>query len=230
MHIAHATNETCAQATGLVVAIDVIRAFTTACYAFAAGAKEIMLVRGVDEALNLRDQMPGSLLMGEVGGLPPEGFDYGNSPSALIGEDLHGRRIIQRTGAGTQGVVLSANAEILLAASFANASATLKYIQTCAPQSVTLVATGVRPPQYGDGYGDEDIALADYLKAALTGQRPDSQPYLDRVRHSRDADEDAKFLPNFAADMNCCTALDHVHCAMVVERHDGLCIMQPVIP
>lgn len=230
MYISHATNDTCAQATGLVVAIDVIRAFTTACYAFEAGAKEIVLVRGVEEALALRDQMPGALVMGEVGGLPPEGFDYGNSPSALIGQDLHGRRIIQRTGAGTQGVVLSANAEILLAASFANASATVKYIQTCAPQSVTLVATGVRPPQYGSGYGDEDIALADYIEAALTGQQPDPQPYLDRVRHSRDADEDAKTFPGFAADMNCCTAFDHVNFAMVVERRDGLCIMQPVVP
>jgi 2-phosphosulfolactate phosphatase len=228
MHISHATNDTCAEATGLVVAIDVIRAFTTACYAFAAGAKEIVLVRGVEEALNLRDQTPGALVMGEVGGLPPEGFDYGNSPSALIGVDLCGRRIIQRTGAGTQGVVLSANAEVLLAASFANASATVKYIQACAPQSVTLLATGVRPPQYGSGYGDEDLALADYLEAALTGQQPNPQPYLDRVRHSRDADEDAKTFPGFEADMACCVGIDRVNFAMVVERRDGLCIMQPV--
>ncbi len=229
MNIQRATLETCAQADGLVVVIDVIRAFTTTCFAFESGAKEIVLVSAVDEALALRDQMPGALVMGEVGGLPPEGFDYGNSPSQLIGVELTGRRMIQRTGAGTQGVVRSTRADALLAASFVCAGATLRYIRAISPESVTLVITGQRPPQYGEGYGDEDAALADYLEARLNGLEPDAAPYLERVRRSRDADEDARSFSGFAADLTCCTDLDRVNFAMVVQRRAGLPVMQPVI-
>jgi 2-phosphosulfolactate phosphatase len=230
MEFRRATLKTCAQAAGLVVVIDVLRAFTTAAFAFEAGTAEIYLVREVEEALALRQQMPGALVMGEVGGLPPDGFDYGNSPAALIGLQLTGRRIIQRTGAGTQGVVLSAQADPLLAASFVCAQATVRMIQTLAPDRVTFVITGQRPAPYDDGFGDEDAACADYLEALLSGQNPDVSPYLERVRRSRDAAEDARSFPTFAADMECCVAVDRVPFAMRVERRDGLHVMKPVQP
>src|SRR5436190_17874693 len=99
----HYTNlETCHEATGVVVVIDVIRAFTNAAVAFSRGAKEIYPVSRVDEALELKAQTPNSLVSGEVGGLPPEGFDFGNSPTQTDALDLNGRIIVQRTGAGTQ--------------------------------------------------------------------------------------------------------------------------------
>ncbi|HXD12234.1 MAG TPA: 2-phosphosulfolactate phosphatase, partial [Anaerolineales bacterium] len=78
----HYTNlETCQQATGLVVVIDVIRAFTNAAVAFSRGAQEIYPVSSVEEALQFKATTPNSLACGEVGGLPPEGFDFGNSPT-----------------------------------------------------------------------------------------------------------------------------------------------------
>src|SRR6185436_13893457 len=95
----HYTNlETCHEATGVVVVIDVIRAFTNAAVAFSRGAKEIYPVSAVDEALKLKVQIPNSLVCGEVGGLPPEGFDFGNSPTQTDTLDLNGRIIVQRTG------------------------------------------------------------------------------------------------------------------------------------
>jgi 2-phosphosulfolactate phosphatase len=52
------------EATGVVVVIDVMRAFTTAAYAFAAGIREIELVATVEEALatpqSLRSNKAGS--------------------------------------------------------------------------------------------------------------------------------------------------------------------------
>ena len=65
----HFTNlETCHAATGVVVVVDVIRAFTNAAFAFSRGAREIHPVSGVEEALQLKARMPNSLVCGEVGG------------------------------------------------------------------------------------------------------------------------------------------------------------------
>jgi 2-phosphosulfolactate phosphatase len=72
--------QSCAEATGLVVVIDVIRAFTTAAFAFAAGAETITLVSTVEEALTLRKQQPDSLVMGEVGGYRHQSLTLATPP------------------------------------------------------------------------------------------------------------------------------------------------------
>src|SRR5512132_1216103 len=112
----HYTNlETCHEARGMVVVIDVIRAFTNAAFAFSRGAKEIYPVSTVEEALQFKTIVPEVLACGEVGGFPPGGFDFGNSPTQTNTLDLSGRVIVQRTGAGTQGVVRSVCADALVA-------------------------------------------------------------------------------------------------------------------
>ncbi len=223
MKIQRATLETCSEATGTVIAIDVIRAFTTAAFAFAAGVQDIVLVGEVEEALALRQRFSGSLAMGEVGGLQPEGFDYGNSPSALIGLDLSRRRLIQRTSAGTQGIIRSRRADALLASSFVCASATASYLKRQLPEAVTFVVTGVFPGVDGD----EDMACADYLTALLRDESPDVAPYLQRVRDSSEGhffDESPPRSP--LSDLECCLSVDRFDFAMVVERQDGLLVME----
>jgi 2-phosphosulfolactate phosphatase len=214
-----ATLETGGEVTGVVIVIDVIRAFTTAAFALAAGAAEIVPVSGVAEALQLRQRWPEALVMGEVGGLPPAGFDFGNSPSALLGRDLGRRRLIQRTGAGTQGLVRSRQAEVLFAASFVCAAATVRAVQALNPETVTLLPT--------DHTQDEDPACAEYLAAGLRGAWPDPAPYLARVRaagltrvHPGPADQG---WPEWAArqflsDLDLCVAVDRFDFAMRAER------------
>ena len=109
--------ETCSEATGVVIVIDVIRAFTNAAFAFSRGAQAIYPVSTVEEALTFKAQHANALACGEVGGIPPEGFDFGNSPTQTRTLDLSGKIIVQRTGAGTQGIVRSVKAETLLAVS-----------------------------------------------------------------------------------------------------------------
>jgi 2-phosphosulfolactate phosphatase len=105
-------------ASGAVAVIDTFRAFTTAAVALASGASRIIMVATVEEALALRAAEPGAICMGEVRGEAPPGFDYGNSPFELAAVDLRGETIIQRTSAGTQGIVAaSARANRLYAAS-----------------------------------------------------------------------------------------------------------------
>src|SRR5512141_2681159 len=107
MKFNYASLETCHTARDVVLIIDVLRAFSTAAYAFSRGAREIRLVSTVEEAIALKAQIPNSKAMGEVGGLPPEGFDFGTSPTRILEHDLTGITLIQRTGAGTQGAVRS---------------------------------------------------------------------------------------------------------------------------
>jgi 2-phosphosulfolactate phosphatase len=228
LKIQRATLDTCAEATGTVVVIDVLRAFTTAAYAFAAGAADITLVADIKEAFALRERDPSLLLAGEVYGLPIEGFDYGNSPSAFLGADLSGRRLVQRTSAGTQGVVRSQKADTLLAASLCCAGATVDIIRRHPMPPITLVITGARP---GDP-ADEDVACADYLEALLAGQEPDRAEITRRVRKSPVA---AKFLdpaaPNFpSADLDCAVDIDRFDFALLVRRREGQLVMEAVRP
>ena len=219
--------DSCHSATGVVVVIDVIRAFTNTAFVFSRGAREVLPVSGVDEALQLKAQMPNSLVCGEVGGLPPEGFDFGNSPSQTNLLDLHGKTIIQRTGAGTQGIARSTNAGTLFAASFVVAGETARQVQKLSPDTVTFVATG----QTFDG-GDEDLACAEYLEALLSGTLPDPSPYLERARRSEDAKifQDPQFPLFPALDINHCASLDTFDFAMPVTREDGLHVMRAVKP
>ena len=91
-------------AEGTVVIIDVFRAFTTAAVAFSRGAAKIVLTAEVGEALELRARGVGELCMGEVDGMRPEGFDFGNSPYELSTADVEGKTLVQSTRAGTVGV------------------------------------------------------------------------------------------------------------------------------
>jgi 2-phosphosulfolactate phosphatase len=226
MRIERATNETCGVATDTVVAIDVIRAFTTAAFALAAGARDIVPVGTVEQALELRARFPDALLIGEVGGYPIDGFDFGNSPSVLVGQNLSGRRLIQRTSAGTQGLVRSLKAETLFAGSLVCAAATARAIARSTPAAVTLVATGVFPGRDGD----EDTACADYLAALLRGEPIDTAALVRRVRESDAgrlfADPADPVFP--ASDLDLCTDLDRFNFALQVERRDGLLVMEAV--
>jgi 2-phosphosulfolactate phosphatase len=219
--------EDCHTARGVVIVIDVLRAFSTAAYAFACGAKEILLVRSIEDALALREQIPNSKAMGEVGGLPPAGFDFGNSPTLINEEDLTGITLIQRTGAGTQGAVRSENADVILAASFVVAQATVQFVNKLHAPEITFVITG----RTFRG-GDEDLACAHYLEELLKGDAPDARPYIQRVFESRDALQhlDPKETGFPLSDLEYCTRIDTFDFAMPIVKENGHLIMRRIKP
>jgi 2-phosphosulfolactate phosphatase len=216
------TLDNCHTATGIVLIIDVLRAFSTAAYAFSRGAKQIHLVSGVQEALDLKAQLPNAKAMGEVGGLPPEGFDFGNSPTRILEHDLTGITLVQRTGAGTQGAVRCVNAEVMLATSFVVAQATMDYVLKLNPNEITFIITG------GSG-NDEDVACADFLEKQFTGQETEAQEYIRRVYASRDALEHMPDHPQFPkADLDYCSRINAFDFAMPITRENGQLIMRAV--
>eukprot|EP00667_Euglena_gracilis_P019702 EG_transcript_21163 len=222
-------------ATGVVIVIDVCRAFTTAAYAFSSGAERILLTGTVDEALALRQSVPGSKIIGEVGGLPVATFDLWNSPVQVKAADLRGCTLIQRTTAGTQGVVRAAGAALLLTASFAVATATARHVLQYAaassePVSVSMVMTGVKLD--GDPrLGIEDRACAEFLAALLRGQPADVRDFLtwrpDYMAVSGQSIPD-DLRPNFDGDIDLCQQPDVFPFAMVVTLDQGLRVLSPV--
>jgi 2-phosphosulfolactate phosphatase len=164
-------------ARGIVVVIDVLRAFTVAAYALAGGASRLWLVRTAEEAVTLRKRVPDALLAGEIDGRLIPGFDMNNSPSQMAAADVRGRVIIQRTGAGTQGAVGSVHATHLLACSLVNALATVEYVRNLAKTSglpVTLMTT--ESAERKDHI--EDDICADYVEGLLR-DRADARLALD---------------------------------------------------
>ncbi|HCR72764.1 MAG TPA: 2-phosphosulfolactate phosphatase [Anaerolineae bacterium] len=222
MKFNYTTLETCYSATGIVLVIDVLRAFSTAAYAFSRGAKEIYLVSEVQEALDLKSKTKNAKAMGEVGGLPPEGFDFGNSPTRILEHDLTGITLIQRTGAGTQGAVRCKNADVMLATSFVVAQATINYVLKLDANEITFVITG--------GMGnDEDVACAEFLEKQFTGQEVEAQHFIKRVYDSRDALEHMPDHPQFPkADLDYCTRINYFDFAMPITRKNNLLVMQAI--
>jgi 2-phosphosulfolactate phosphatase len=215
--------EDCHTAQGVIIVIDVLRAFSTAAYAFSRGAREILLVSTVEEALTLKSRINGSKAMGEVGGLPPDGFDFGNSPTDISKEDLSGITLIQRTGAGTQGAVRSLSAETMLASSLVVAGGTVRHVAGLGADEVTFVITG----RTHNG-GDEDLACAEYLEALMKGDRPETRQFVRRVFESRDAlqhlDPAQTGFP--LSDLEYCTQVNKFDFAMPIARENGKLVMR----
>lgn len=174
------------RARGIVVIVDVFRAFTTAAVVFARGAERVVIVPDVDEALRLRSEGVGEVCVGEVNGIRPPGFDFGNSPYEMMQAKLQGKVVILSTRAGTVGVAAASGAAEIYAGSFVVAEATARAICRQEPAEVTIVAMGWNATVRTD----EDELCALYLRNLLQGRRPDREAIRGLVLESGEA---AKF-------------------------------------
>jgi len=166
------------KAKGTTVVIDVFRAFSTACYLFNAGAAKIIPVGTIDEALKVKGQIPDAILLGERNEKKVEGFDFGNSPTHLIGADFNNKTIVMTTSSGTKGLMNAKGADEILTGSFVNAGAIIRYIEERNPSIVSLVCMGyegTRPTQ-------EDTFLAEYLRGKIMGQSMDFMQMKEILR------------------------------------------------
>ncbi len=105
----------------VAVIVDALRASATAAALLEAGALEILAVREVEETFAARADWPDALLYGERGGLPPEGFDHGNSPAEAA--HASGRRVIFTTTTGAGRLVEAWGAAAVLMGAPTNATA-----------------------------------------------------------------------------------------------------------
>ena len=167
------------QADGLVVIIDVFRAFSMECYLYALGAGEVRPVGSIEETFAWREKDRDCILIGERHGKKIEGCDLGNSPSSVYPGLVRGKRVIHTTSAGTQGIVNAGRADEILTGSFVNAKPVAEYIRRKNPEKVSLVCMG----KEGLAEAEEDELCAVYLKSLLTGAgMPDIDLKLRNLR------------------------------------------------
>jgi 2-phosphosulfolactate phosphatase len=154
------------KARGLTVIIDVFRAFTTEAFLMARGPEKLIPVGDVQTALDYKATYPNTILCGERGGAIIDGFDFGNSPSAVEKVDFTGKHVVHTTSAGTQGIVNATGAEEILGGCLVGAKAIACYIKKKKPEHVSLVCMGLA----GVDPTDEDTLCAEYIKSLLEDQ------------------------------------------------------------
>jgi 2-phosphosulfolactate phosphatase len=222
------------------IVVDVLRASSSIVTMLERGAQEVLVAPTVKEARRLHRELPGYLLCGEEGGLPPPGFDHGNSPSEFDALDLTGQRIILCTSNGTRAILAAAGAPVVLVGCLLNATAVASAARreaTALGLSIAVVCAG---EEGGSTYAGEDTLgagaivdavvdlrrrqpmaaeLTDDARAALEhyrGQRGREQTALHETAHGRDL-----LALGLARDLAFCARRDRFAAVPRLHRGEG---------
>jgi 2-phosphosulfolactate phosphatase len=152
------------------VVVDVLRASSSLVVLFERGVEEVLPAAGIPEARRLARQRPHYILCGERGGLPPRGFQYGNSPAEFAQLDMAGRGVILCTTNGTKALARVKAAPLVLVGALLNASAAATAaVEAAAEQrlDVAIVCSGEE--------GGTAVALEDVGRRRHCGCRPRSR-------------------------------------------------------
>jgi 2-phosphosulfolactate phosphatase len=220
------------RATACVV-FDILRATSTFVTALQNGAREIIPVSEISEAVARRQRQPDVLLAGERDGVRIRAaqsggveFDFGNSPREFRPERVRGKTIVSTTTNGTLALRACAGAKIVLAASFLNLAATAKFLNQSPPEEMLLVCAGT-----GEGVALEDVLAAGALAGLVGGDYSDATELAARAFLSAQADLPAVLagsqnarrllaIPELRADVAFCTQRD-IFKTVAVMHTDG---------
>lgn len=159
----------------VVLVVDVLRATTTLVAMLDAGAGAVAVCASQRQARRLAAERRW-LLAGEVLGLPPPGFDHGNSPCEMADLDLRGRGAVLYTTNGTRAFGRAAAAPAVLAAALVNRSAAARQAAEEARRrdlDVCVLCAGL---QGGRAVAAEDALAAGALVEALRDVAPEAAP------------------------------------------------------
>jgi 2-phosphosulfolactate phosphatase len=110
-----------------IVAVDVIRATTTAITAVAAGSR-IYPAGSIEAAVRLAADLDRPILAGELGGVQPYGFDLQNSPSQIEALGKSPRPIILLSTSGTRLIAEAVQHGVTYVSSLRNAAAQASHV------------------------------------------------------------------------------------------------------
>lgn len=165
------------------VVFDILRATSSFVTALQNGAKEIIPVSEISEAVSRCQQQPDLLLAGERDGVKIRAaqsgsvdFDFGNSPREFQAEKVRGKTIVSTTTNGTRALRACAGAKTILASSFLNLAATARFLNSAPPEEILLVCAGT-----GKGVALEDMLAAGALAGLLVGEFSDATEIASRT-------------------------------------------------
>jgi len=169
-----------------LVAVDVIRATTTACTAIAMG-RECHLAPTLHAAFDKASRLSNALLAGEIGGDMPPGFDLSNSPAELAVRSDVSRPLILLSSTGTRLMYEIRFSDSAYLACFRNYSATID----CLAKNhdvVTLIGAGTR----GE-FREEDQMCCAWIAEGLvqSGFAPGDEMTLNLIDRWRASSRDA---------------------------------------
>ena len=143
-----------------IVAVDVIRATTTAITA-AAGGWRCFPAPSVDAAVVLAHQFEDPLLAGESGGAIPEGFEMDNSPALIASRTDSQRPLILASSSGTRLIYEARACDGVYLSSFRSYSSLPDYLLRRHPR-VAVIGAG----SHGE-FREEDQACCAWVAAGL---------------------------------------------------------------
>jgi len=215
------------KAAGLTVVIDVFRAFSTACYVFAAGAEKIIPVGQVEEAFELKKILKDVVMLGERNERKVPGFDFGNSPTHIMNQDFNGKTIIMTTSSGTRGIANATLADEIITGSFVNAEAIIHYIRQKNPEHLSLVCMGYE----GRYPTQEDTFFAEYVRDRLLNKATD----FEKMKHILRTGDGARLLDpandewSPASDFELCLDPDRFNFVLKIEKGENYSWLQKLV-
>jgi len=102
----------------IVVLVDILRATTSICAAFANGVERIIPVGDLEEARNYKQK--GYLVATEQDGKKLDFADFGNSAFSFTPENIGGKTLVYCTTNGTRALEMARSAEKIAIGSFIN--------------------------------------------------------------------------------------------------------------
>lgn len=125
-----------------IVVVDVIRATTTATTAISLGRK-VFPARTSDEAFIVASTLDNPLLVGELGGNMPYGFDITNSPALIAKRSDIERPAVLVSSSGTQLLLNSAGSNGVYIACLRNYQAVADYL-AAKYENIAVLGAGTR--------------------------------------------------------------------------------------
>jgi len=110
----------------IVVVIDVLRATSAICTAFAHGINSIIPVPTVEEAIAYKQR--GYIVGAERKGEIVDGFDFGNSPFSYMKEEFKGKDLVLSTTNGTKAIDVAKDADLVVVGSLLNVDILCKFL------------------------------------------------------------------------------------------------------
>lgn len=158
------------------VAVDVIRATTTAVTCVALGRK-CFPVSSLEQAAALTARLTNPLLVGEIGGSLPHGFDLNNSPADLASRTDINRPMIHVSTSGTRLICGAEESQAMYVACLRNYSAQVTHLTAYHP-TVAVIGAGTK----GEFREEDELCCAWIAEGLLkAGYEPENERTISIV-------------------------------------------------